>query len=476
MNNPLTFRLFANGGIISPEELRKITGIARKSGVNVIAAGFRQELYVQVEEQQFQITAEELASSGLSYAHLQKKQENIVTSFAALDILPTSNWLLGDIYLDILDQFNSHQPDLKINIVDPQQNLVPLFTGELNFIASAYPRYWYVYFNLEKLGKRQLWPLLIDGDDIGTFARLVEQIYLQEQPETLQALFARINQRFTGRSRQPEQELHFPVHTFPVLEGIHKSGSTYWLGIYRRNQAFSVELLEAIYNLCIQTKIGKICITPYKTLLIKDIRKEHLMQWEKLLGMYSINIQHSGLELNWQLPDLDQQAIGVKNTIVRDLEAKEACTSGLSIAVKTSAMEVASSVLIEKESGEESVFAVYHTADFTNYPPHWQTFARSIPLPNLASTLIDLSKKYYATLGSGTMLMETEEIPVSVQTHEVYQCPACLTVYDPVYGDALSDVKAGVSFHDLPDSYACNLCETPKSDFVKVTSQESIKL
>jgi hypothetical protein len=73
---------------------------------------------------------------------------------------------------------------LKINIVDPLQNLVPLFTGELNFIASTYPAYWYLYVHFSKFGKRQLWPFLIDGEDISRLSKLIEEVYSQTSPHT----------------------------------------------------------------------------------------------------------------------------------------------------------------------------------------------------------------------------------------------------------------------------------------------------
>jgi hypothetical protein len=57
--------------------------------------------------------------------------------------------------------------------------------------------------------------------------------------------------------------------------------------------------------------------------LIKDIREEDREKWEKMLGLHGINLRHSSLELNWQLPDFDQQALQLKNTLVQALEEKK---------------------------------------------------------------------------------------------------------------------------------------------------------
>jgi len=53
------------------------------------------------------------------------------------EILPTTSWLTGERYLYVLEQFK-HNPKLRINVIDPKQRLVPLYTGNVNFIASEH--------------------------------------------------------------------------------------------------------------------------------------------------------------------------------------------------------------------------------------------------------------------------------------------------------------------------------------------------
>jgi hypothetical protein len=47
----------------------------------------------------------------------------------------------GNKFLYVLEQFKE-QPDLKVNITDPKQQLVPLFTG-ISIIASEHEDYWF---------------------------------------------------------------------------------------------------------------------------------------------------------------------------------------------------------------------------------------------------------------------------------------------------------------------------------------------
>ena len=51
----------------------------------------------------------------------------------------------------------------------------------------------------------------------------------------------------------------------------------------------------------------------------------------------------------------------------------------------------------------------------------------------------------------------------------VYQCPNCLSVYDPSIGDATSAVEPGVSFAMLPANYCCALCDAEKKYFVEIS-------
>src|SRR5690606_19607434 len=86
----------------------------------------------------------------LSYDAEGEEAQNIISSYAALDVMPTTHWLASHTYHYILDTFD-YKPRLKINITDPVQSLVPLFTGNLNFVASSNENYWYLYLRFSEL-------------------------------------------------------------------------------------------------------------------------------------------------------------------------------------------------------------------------------------------------------------------------------------------------------------------------------------
>ncbi len=49
-----------------------------------------------------------------------------------------------------------------------------------------------------------------------------------------------------------------------------------------------------------------------------------------------------------------------------------------------------------------------------------------------------------------------------------WECSVCGYIYDPAEGDPSSGIASGTAFEDLPDSWVCPECGSPKSVFVKL--------
>src|SRR5204863_976036 len=109
----------------------------------------------------------------------QSVYNNIVSSYVAVNVVETTNWVKEDTYHFVIDNFD-YKPKLKINIVDPVQSLVPLFTGELNFIASKEENYWYLYIRDARKGNTiECWPKLIFSHDIARVSKELEAAFLK---------------------------------------------------------------------------------------------------------------------------------------------------------------------------------------------------------------------------------------------------------------------------------------------------------
>src|SRR5690606_8533485 len=126
--------------------------------------------------------------------------------------------------------------------------------------------------------------------------------------------------------------------------------------------------LKALCRLCLDTDIGKFSLTTWKSIIEKDIAQKDRLRWEKLLGTYGINIRHSSLELKWHLPELDEEALDIKNYLVRALDKQDISTYGLSFSVKTRHMALFTSIAIEKAVKEKNsnpdTFNILYSKDF----------------------------------------------------------------------------------------------------------------
>jgi len=50
---------------------------------------------------------------------------------------------------------------------------------------------------------------------------------------------------------------------------------------------------------------------------------------------------------------------------------------------------------------------------------------------------------------------------------EKYECIVCGYVYNPETGDPDNGIDPGTPFDDLPDDWACPVCEVSKEEFAK---------
>jgi rubredoxin len=274
-----------------------------------------------------------------------------------------------------------------------------------------------------------------------------------------------------------DKPLQTPRLRFPYYEGMNKFGEKFWLGIYRRNNDFTLPLLESILELCTSTRIGEIHLTPWKSIMIKGIEEEERIQWEKLLSEHGINSRHSSLELNWQLSDMNQEAIRIKNELVKDFDDRDIRTYGLTFAIDTGKpMDISSSIVIKKRP---SLFNFWgFVKRFTTYDIHYApafslnstshlVYSYDVPWNSLALNLQNLSLRFYKQLSKKDPVVKPVTEKKEVPTDNLYECRHCLTLYHEKYGEPENDIPAGTKFEELPAAYKCPLCENPKSDFIK---------
>ena len=462
-------RIIVKGGVLSPAELKSIAETAEAAGLKTISFGSRQDILLPEATEETNLEKFEDLSIVKPYSDAI---ENIVSSYVSTDIFPTTPWLTGDRYLYILEQIR-YEPILKINIAEPRQRLVPLFTGHLNFIASDHEDYWYLYIRLPDWEKVEMYPALIYSWDIGKVGQAVENI-LQEEPETIEMIFDLVSDAVDTENRTVDKPLEVPFYPFPYYEGMNRTGTgKYWLGLYWRNNKYDLEFLKAMCDMCAESKIGRICITPWKSFIVKGIPVESKLQWEKLLGKFGINVRHSMLELNWHLPVANEEALRLKKYLVANFDQNDISTYGLTfgIADYTKRVYYFTSIVIEKNKTPKdlSEFEIRDTFNLLyakNFDPNTREYishVQEVDKIELPGLLMELSQIYFEQLGNKKGEDQARGLRKEQIEAEVFQCQDCLTVYDRAYGDEIQGIPAGTVFKDLPEDYTCPVCEAPKA-------------
>ncbi len=467
-------RVIVKGGVLSPGELKYICESLESLGLDTISFGSRQDILLPKKTKKEDLSKfDKLTIVGSDETGI----ENIVSSYVCADIFPSTSWLTGDRYLYLLEQFKS-KSTLKINLTDPKQRLVPLFTGHINFIASAHEDYWYLYIRLPEWEKIEMYPALIYSWDLDKIEKAIENI-LQEEPEDIETIFELVSDAVDTNNRTVDKPLEVPFYPFPYFEGMNKIGmDKYWLGLYWRNNKYDISFLKEMCELCSENKIGIISITPWKSFVVKGIPRESKLVWEKFLGKRGINVRHSMLELNWHLPVANEDALNLKKYLVANFDQNDISTYGLTFGItdysKTS--YYFTSLVVQKNKQPEKIgnfqtrdtYNLLYAKDFDPNSREYIMHVQDVDKVELPGLLMELSQLYFDQLGSEKEENATTEVQKETRELEVYQCQDCFTVYNEAYGDITQNIPQNTRFENLPKNYKCSLCEAPKTSFKKV--------
>ena len=482
----ISARFLVKGGVITPSYLLQIIDAARSLGIRHLHLGSRQDILLQTSRKKADTLAEKLKGLDLQiiYRDRHHTEQNIVSSYVTSGILPSTPWLAAGTYLNILDGFEQITR-CKINIVDPKQNLIPLFYGELNFIASSREHYWYLYIRNVSTGELYKWPVLVYTNDIASLSKFIEEKMPFGENFQLTKLFTTVNHTLSLHNVNIDRELTLPEGFFHEYEGIYRMQSgNYWAGFYWRNNCYTLDFLEEVCRLCLQTNIARICFTPWKTFIVKDIKEGDLKTWDRLIGRYGINMRHSSLELNWHLPLLDHKAYKLKQYIVQRLDKIDVRTSGLTYAIDGPFDNPLTSVMIRSMPGIRlfglsllRYYSIYYARNFNPNSNKYLAFASHITRDTIPAYLVELCKRYYSLqsiveLGSGEL--SNEHVKKLNPPEIVYRCKHCFTQYSEQLGDISAGIAPGTAFTQIQPTYCCPVCDAPRSEFESVFSEPAV--
>jgi rubredoxin len=487
MKNIKTIKINFKGGIISPGDLYNILGAAAKSGLLYVRFGLRQQLLLDVAIEELKNITDELDRLGINYEINKEEFPNIVSSYPAEEVFITNTWLSEGVYKDIFD-FIDYQPRLKINISDSNQSFTPLLTGNINWVASpAAQHFWHLFIRFPKTNIIYEWKDIVYTNDVAAFSKHIEKIILQHPEKFYNNNSANGNELYEMakgagfNTKAAPDTVALPSFKLPYYEGLNRYNDKYWLGIYRRDEMFSIKFLKAVCQLCQQTKIGQLCATPWKTIIIKGIEEKNRKNWNYLLDKFQINVRHAANELNFQVDDNSMDALKLKQHLVKYLNDDDTRTFGVCIGIKTKLKsEVFSSILVRRKPliriGRTGLFHVYDILYAKDYNPNERTgfaFSKGNPKFLLAEQLRKAVLSFYKYHEEKEEIVlktngKKEGLIVEQKVEMVYQCKKCLTVHDEKTGDPENGIEPGTLFHQLPDSFCCSVCDESKENFVAV--------
>lgn len=488
MSNSSTIKINFRGGIISPGDLYNTLVACTKVGIRNVSFGLRQQLLINVSVENREALLEELQLLAIAYETGNEKHPNIVSSYPAEEIFINNTWLSEGVYKDIFDGID-HQPTLKINVSDSNQSFTPMLTGNINWVAAKdAAHFWHLFIRFPKTNTIYEWNQLVYTNDVARVSKEIEQIILahkerfsdnaEAQGETLMKL-VHTDKYIT---KPADKTVQLPTFNLPYYEGFNRyNNNKYWMGVYRRDELFSVDFLKEVSKLCLETKIGQLCSTPWKSIIVKGIDEKDKAKWSLLLDKYHINVRHAANELNFQVEDDCSEGLALKNYLVKQLNNEDIRTFGLCIGIKTrSKSEVFSSILVKRKPllklfGWE-LLHVYDVLCANKFNPNERTgyvFSSNNPKFLLSEQLQRSVAAFYQQLEGKQakvekVVSEKRESEKITVTEYAYQCSDCLTVYDEKLGEPESNIAAGVKFEALPADYCCPLCDAGKEAFVKV--------
>lgn len=475
MRDYYILKINAPAGIYSPGNLLRILKLAYASGIRKVRFGARQQLLMTVHYEELPSLQKSLTQEAIAYEVNTDFYPNLISSYCGEDVFRSGDWLRESEYHFILDQFEK-PTQLKVNLSDSGQSFTPFFTGHVNFIASHEPHFWHVYIRLPKSNQLIRFPQLLYSSELGRFVYALEELLDPSTTHWLESL-----QQIHFIAQPSFQEVELPDFSLPYYEGFNRYGTRTWLGLYRREEWFSISFLVEVCELCLRTRIGEICSTPWKSLIIKNIQEKDRTHWSYLLGKHNISVRHASHELAWQTEDHSAEGASLKQYVIQHFNQQDTRTFGLCFGIQTQPKsEVFGSVLIRQRPwiqwGFISLGKRYDLYIAEQYNPNSRVF-RKVEKGLLQMHVPLQIERICRTFSAQRILPKTETLPLVEEEHfalpttEIYECPHCLTRYDERYGDEAQAIAAHTTFQKLPESYCCPTCQAPKSDLIRLLQE-----
>lgn len=462
---------YTQGGRISFRLLRQLAEEGMVHGEGTLALGNRQEIILPQIGLDSQDYMRDIVGARLPEFH--PKRPNIVTTRAVAPRSQRTAWLGEGGYDAILQGFQSN-PAIAVDIVDPVQHSVPLFTGQAHFVATPEPDYWQLYLNVIPEGDRIELTQAIHSQDIASVTGLVHQHYLAYGTLDPTQLQAAIEQLLGNRLRTLGTiALHHNNRIRPIV-GFKRDPQSdrFSLGIPVQRFPLPGPFLIDLSMLADRCGITTAHLSPWKSLLVHGIPPAERNSFEKLLLRHRINLNPGAWDhvtLNgWRSPRL----VHCAHELISALNTHAPHAADLTLALVDDIMTLPDTpIVIRAKRSTHPLsrfqrsprFSLFARDRFEHGNPTLVSHGRELRFKALLEALLALIEDYGAT----EINMETKAVPKArtAPLLNAHRCSECGTEYSALYGDPLGGIKAGTPFDELPADWACPTCEAPLGSY-----------
>lgn len=451
------------GGLFTPKDLRHCAIAAKSHGLYL---GQRQNIIIPdiaFTHCELQKLSDSVRSEDY-YSHTN----NIVCSHAAGGLTGNNDWAyFNDTYLEILSQIHT-PPKLKVNICSREQNLFPIFSGQLNFITANKEGYWHLVLNVNN--KRQLLPFLFRSNQVHQVIELIDDQYQSDTLLDSEQIMTLLTQELIIDSQQQELEL-YAKHPADY-EGFHQMvNGKFSLNIFSNHKIWDPRFISELCAMADRQGLGRIYLTTGRSLLIKHIEENLCFEWQNLIGRHNITLRHSEQDLSWLVPAEKRALVNIKEKIIQRLHAAGLSFQGLYIALDPAEFECGAQIIIRShKQADKDNYQVFHKEDFDYRHSSFICAGSDLSFEQLLEQLYSLRKMFFQhSSRQNIVIMPALKASENIETEmNIYQCPNCFTQYHEKAGQPHIGIAAGTPFSQLPPDWSCELCDTNKQYFTKV--------
>jgi rubredoxin len=474
MSRPeIRYRTTFPGGLAPVSALRAIAELSLARGDGSLRLSSCQQLELKLPK-----STDVSSIPSLERLHEENAPPTVPMSTAGIaDCCTSLDWLSLGAFQEVLDRA-PRIGNFVLGVSDSGQSYLPTYLGDATLVASEIPYYWHIAVR-ERDGAVRFLPWALPSESAESFIHSLDETAARDGVLD----WATINELITNHYHQVaiamEELSPEPTNSGEAIVGVQPmpSGDRSCVAFYPEWGVVSAQFLLDLCLLAGADHVGMATLTPYRSMLVPNIPTPHAKRWRQLAGRFQLPMYP--LEIATQCIVGDDAASQQLAQNVIEALAEERChASGLSMAFMSPAHRGESMIRIEREPRRWDRW----TRLFPRYALYGTGQARSPLRPPRQlnsglsfSQLVDELKRLVAKHNVGGVTLEkSNRMTPHENDRRVMACRRCGTHYDGQFGDPVGAIEAGVSFDDLPGTWQCPVCESPKSEYALENQQDRL--